>query len=95
MAYNANQHQKFALRTTNWMRQIWQLLQESESLDQIYTEETASGTHGSWVDVGDYTTTELTDAVTFMRSYKALIDGGAAISQTDRTSNITPFLASE
>ena len=95
MAYNANQHQKFADRATNWMRQVWQLKQEAESLDSIYVQEAASGTHADWENTADNTTAELVDAITFMRSHKALIDGSAAISQIDRTSNVTPFLASE
>ena len=95
MAYNANQHSNFTNRMTGWMRALWQLKQEAESLTEIYEQETSSGAHADFVDGPDITKQELIDAIVFQASFKALIDGGAAISQTDRTANVTPFLAGE
>ena len=95
MAYNANQHARFAVRQTNFMRQVWNLYGELQTLREIYDEETASGTHADFTATSEYSKQELIDAITFQESFKALVDGGAAISQTDRRANITPFLASE
>lgn len=95
MAYDANTHNQWAQRVTGLMRTVWQLKQEAETLDEIYTEESASGTDPDFGDTSNNTEQELIDAVTFMRLIKPLCDGSSAISQTDRTANITPFLAGE
>lgn len=95
MAYSANAHQNFAARMTNWMRAVWQLKQEAESLTAIYQNESGYGADDAFTDTAQNTEQELIDGIVFQASFKALIDGSAAISQTDRTSNVTPFLASE
>ena len=95
MAYNANQHSKFTDRMTNFMRAIWQLKQEAASLTAIYQQETSYGAHADFVDGADITKQELIDAIVFQEAYTNVITGAAAISQTDRTANVTPFLSGE
>lgn len=93
--YDANKHESFARRMTNWMRQVWALREEANRLTAIYQQEAEYGAHASFIDTSLATEQELIDAIVFQASYNALIDGGAAISQTDRTANITPFLAGD
>lgn len=93
--YNSNKHENFSRRMTNLMRQVWQCNEEAARLTAIYQQEAEYGNHASFADTGDATEQELIDAIVFLASYKALIDGSDSISQTDRTGNITPFLAGE
>lgn len=93
--YDSNKHDNFARRQTNWMRQLWQLKNEAETLKAIYENEADYGADAPFVDHNLATKQELIDAVVFQASFKALIDGSAPITQTDRTSNVTPFLAGE
>jgi hypothetical protein len=93
--YDATKHDAFARRMTNWMRQIWALREEANRLTAIYQQEAEYGAHASFTDTSIATEQELVDAIVFQSSYNALIDGSAAITQTNRTSNVTPFLAGE
>jgi hypothetical protein len=95
MAYGENQHDAFARRATNWMRQAQAMYEEFKRLDGIYINETASGTDAAWTDHSLATEAELVDFVTFGRTYCAFVDGSAAVSQLDRRSNMTPFLQGE
>jgi hypothetical protein len=94
MAYDSNKHSNFSDRMTNWMRQLWQMKQEAESLTAIYQQESNYGADAAFTDTENATKQEHIDAIVFQESFKAVIDGSAAISQTDRTSNVTPFLMS-
>jgi hypothetical protein len=77
------------------MRTLWALQEESAKLKAIYENEAAYGADVAFTDTSLATEQELIDAIVFQQSFKALIDGSAAITQTDRTSNISPFLAGE
>lgn len=95
MAYSAQKHEVFSQRMTNWMRTLWELKTESERLDAIYVQETGSGTDSAFADTSQATEQEHVDGIVFMRAFQDFIDGSAAVSQTDRTANITPFLVGE
>jgi hypothetical protein len=95
MAYDSNKHDVFARRATNFMRNVQSLYEEAKRLDLVYTNETGSGTDAAWADHSLATEAELVDFVTFSRTLCAMVDGSAAVSQTDRRSNISPFLQSE
>lgn len=91
--YDAGKHDVFTRRMINWMQQLWTLREEAQRLDAVYTEESASGSDAAFVDTGYVTKQELINAIVFQRTFNAMIDGSQAVTQTDRTSNITPFLA--
>ena len=95
MAYDASKHAQFAQSMTKWMQDIWRLKQEAATLTAIYQNEGDYSNDPAFGDYGSLTEQELIDAIVFQAAFKAVIDGGEAISQTDRTSNVTPFLSGE
>lgn len=92
--YDKNKHAVFSARMANWFRQLQNLREEAARLDAIYVHETSSGGDAAFVTTENATKQEHIDGIVFMRAFVALIDGGS-VSQVDRISNITPFLAGQ
>lgn len=86
MAYSAQHHAVFAQRIKNVMRAIHDAIdREADDLDDIYINETESGTHADYGDAdGVGTGAELTNAITAIRAFQ--------VTHAAQLSNITPFL---
>jgi hypothetical protein len=94
MAYSAEQHRVFHANAQYLMQMIWHLKENSKQLDAVYVNETASGSHADFGDIEGITEQELIDTIVFWRGLVDWIEGGA-VTQLDRTSNITPFVANQ
>ena len=95
MAYDANQHNKFSQRCENWIQNLRAAYDEAGKIDDIYTNETVSGTDPAFVDTPIATKAEHTEAINVMRRLRDMLalDGQtAAIASQDQTANLTPFL---
>lgn len=93
MAYNASQHQAYADRLRDWMRQLAQLKAEADTLRdyrQYVINDGVAGTMnppspGSgdfWGDTDDYTTDELETASLVQNHFIQFIEGGDPPSTT-------------
>lgn len=91
MAYDASKHKLFAAQMTNWFRTLQTLRTEAVRLDDIYVQEGESGGNAAFLATDEVTKQELIDGIVFMRTFKNLCEGGV-VSDTNRVSNITPFL---
>lgn len=91
MAYTAANHEAFVERVQKQMVTFQGLLEETETIDQIYINETASGGDPDFVDHSIATSAEVIDTVVFMRAYRDFITGNA-VATLDRRPNISPFL---
>ena len=91
MAYSAANHDVFSERMKNWFGSIQNDLEEGERLDQIYVNETVSGSDADFIDTAIATKAEHQDGITFFREFRDFIKGTAAVSQTDRRDKISPF----
>ena len=90
MAYSAAKHAVFSDRMKNWMNSFQNLRDELARLDEIYTNETSSGSDESFIDTSNATKQEHIDGIVMMR---ALVDfsEGNAVATSDRRSNISAF----
>ena len=95
MAYDADKHGHFSRRMQHWFKTFQVLRDELTKLDEIYTNETSSGSDAAFVTTGIATKQEHIDGIVFMRALDDFNDGSAAVSQTDRRSNITAFVQDE
>jgi len=95
MAYDANKHTRFSQRMRNWMREINQLYIEAGAIDDIYTNEAASGADAAFVTNDIATKTEYQDAINLLRRHRDMLafDAQTAnITSADQISLVTPFL---
>ena len=92
MAYSADKHQVFSQRMEHFFKTFQVLRDEMTKLDEIYTNETASGADADFDDTLIATKQEHIDGIVFMRALADFCDGTAEVSQTDRRSNITAFV---
>jgi hypothetical protein len=90
MAYSAPKHDVFSERMKNWMNSFQNLRDELARMDEIYTNETASGADAAFVTTDNASKQEHIDGIVLMR---ALVDftEGSAVATLDRRSNITAF----
>lgn len=91
MAYTSEQHQAFADRVKNFMIRYQELREEAARLDAIYISESNSGEDIDFTDVGNYTETQLTNAISLFRDFKLFNENGS-ITAAFRTIWINPFL---
>ena len=91
MAYSAAQHQLFTKRMRNFAIGYEGALAEAEALDQIYTNETASGTDPDFIDTEFALEAEHVDLITFIRSFVGFTKGTTDEVQLDRRPMLTPF----
>ena len=91
MAYDTTKHQRFSERVQQWFMTYQALRDEMARIDEIYTNETSSGSDAAFVTTDIATKHEHIDGIVFMRALDDFTDGSAAVSQTDRRANITPF----
>ena len=94
MAYTAKKHGVFSHRMENWFGSVQALRDEIAKLDEIYTNETASGTDESFVDTVIATKQEHIDGIVFGRAFVDFVENGV-VPQLNRTSNITAFTQSD
>jgi hypothetical protein len=93
MAYGANQHNKFSERIKNWTRAIQNLDEEGMVLDQIYVNESVSGTDPAFSDTGNGTAAEHIDIVVLIRRVNDILrESSGSTTHEDQTPRITPFL---
>ncbi len=95
MAYDANHHQSFSERVRNLARSINNNRLEALALDDIYIQETVSGTHAAFVDTNISTAAELVDMVVLGRRIGTCLamDGQTGTNANeDQTARLTPFL---
>ena len=95
MAYDANKHQVFSQRCRNFIRELDNLYTEAGKIEDIYTNETGSGTDPAWVDTGIATAVEHVDAILVMqrlRDMLAMDEQNQVIAVEDQTARLTPFL---
>ena len=90
MAYSAPKHDVFSQRMKNWFNSYQNLRDELARLDEIYTNETASGTDAAFVSTDNATKQEHIDGIVFMRAVVDFTEG-AAVSTLDRRSNVSSF----
>ena len=91
MAYSSANHERFSERVQKFMVIVQGLRDEGEAIDQVYVNETASGSDSEFVDTPIATKQEHIDAIVFYRVFKDFVEGGA-VATLDRRANITPFL---
>jgi len=91
MAYTAQNHQHFSERCRRFFLRFQSLREEAGKLDEIYTNETLSGSDPDFDDTSIATKQEHIDAIVFMRAMKDFVENGS-VSQLDRTQTITPFV---
>jgi len=98
MAFNANNHEVFAQRCRNLAREMHQLKIESQAIDDIYVNETVSGTVAGWTDNDGNpiaTNAEMVELMNLgqrLRDMLAMNGESAAIATEDQTPRLTPFL---
>ncbi len=90
MAYSAPKHRVFSQRMKAWFEALQNLRDEAVRLDEIYTNETASGSDAAFQATNVATKQEHIDGIVFLRAFKDFIENGA-VSRADRVPNITPF----
>ena len=93
MAYSATKHQRFSERMELWFRTFQAQRDELLQIDEIYTNETASGTDADFTDTTIATEQEHIDGIVFMRALKDFVENGV-VPQLDRTGKITAFTQS-
>ncbi len=97
MAYDAGKHNLFARRCQNWIRMIQNGYEEAGKINDIYVNETVSGTDPAFDDVNTNIAeeAELTEAINLMlrlRDMLALDGQSQIIAVEDQTARMTPFL---
>lgn len=95
MAYSAEHHAVFSQRMKNWIQNLNQAYIEAGALDDIYLNETASGTDPAWVDTANATAAEHVDGIVLLRRIRDALamDGQSqTLTAEDQTSRMTPFL---
>ena len=92
MAYSSTNHTTFSKRVDAWVKNFQASLEEFARLNTIYTNETASGADSEFIDTGNGTKEEHISMIVFGRELEDFVDGSSAVSQTDRRSNLSPFL---
>ena len=91
MAYDSKHHASFSGRVKDLMRGLKNIQEIVDRLDTIYINETASGIDPAFVDTDDGTEQEFIDAIVTMRDFEKFLTG-QAVTPTDHTSRISPFL---
>lgn len=85
MSYNAAKHEVFSQRVQNAMVILHDVInREMETLDDIYNNETASGTDAAFTDTDIATEAEHVEAITAIRAFQTTLAA--------QLSNITPWL---
>lgn len=95
MAYDANKHNVFSDRCKAFITNLHNAYIEAGKLDDIYLEESASGTDPAWVDTSNATAAEHVDAIIVMRRLRDALafDGQSnTITPEDQTARFTPWL---
>lgn len=91
MAFSASKMATFSRRCQNLMLALQSIRDEGARLDAIYTNETASGTDGSWDDTEIATASEHVDVITLVRDLDDFLTN-QSVSAADRQATITPFI---
>lgn len=95
MAYDANKHHKFSQRCQNFIQNLRNAYEEAGKIEDIYTNETGSGSDPAWVDTPIATAGEHIDAILVMqrlRNCLAMDGQSVTITVEDQTARLTPFL---
>ncbi len=95
MAFSADHMTTFSERTKNWIQNLQNAYAEAGKLDDIYINESASGTDPAWVDTPNATAAEHVDAIVLMRRLRdalALDGQSQTLTAEDQTARMTPFL---
>jgi len=95
MAYDTQNHEAFSARMKNWITNLQNVYEEAGKLDDIYTNEAASGADPQFVDNSTATKAEHVDGIVLMRRVRdalALDGQSQTLTAEDQTSRMTPFL---
>lgn len=90
MAYSRAKHGVFSERMKNWFNSFQNLRDELARLDEIYTNETASGADTNFTDTSIATAQEHDEGIVFMRAVVDFTEGGT-VPVLDRRNNISAF----
>ena len=90
MSYSAAKHQRFSERMQQWMKTFQAQRDELARIDEIYTNETASGGDAAFTDTDIATEQEHIDGIVMMRALKDFVEN-SAVATADRTQSISPF----
>jgi len=90
MAYGSAKHAIWTERCKNYAKTVQAVWEEGQRLNEIYTNETASGSDAAFVANSLASKQEFIDMVVLMQAFDAFLNN-SAVATADRMANLTPL----